>query len=127
MLKPQSPLPVLPPATPHGDGPDDRLYRRAVMASLLFIYAVCLGVLVKVGIDLFTPCQDNFEGGCGMGKSLLLFVSLVPALVALGLAVGLGHMSAAAALLPRALPAARLVLIALPAAYLLGCFYLLTL
>lgn len=120
--------PISPPKLPASSNePADKIYGRAVMIGLLMIYAVCLGVLVKVGIDLFTPCKDNFEGGCSMGKSLLLFVSLVPALVALGLAAGISHMSASAALMPRALPAARFVLISLPAAYLLGCFYLLTL
>lgn len=59
------------------------------LVAVAAMYAFTAVATTVLGIDVFTPCASNFEGGCSMGKSLLASFSLFLALFAFGLAFGI--------------------------------------
>lgn len=53
------------------------------------LYAVIFIPTVYFGVEALLPCESNFEGGCGMGKTVMQLLTLIPAVVlsAIGLSL----------------------------------------
>lgn len=67
----------------------------AGIAVLCIVYAALAGMALWWGIDAYTPCVSNFEGGCSMGKGLLAIGSAIFAAIGAGVAVGVGALLSA--------------------------------
>lgn len=73
-------LPLIPPET----GP---VPSRLVLFAALFAYLLFAAPTVHLALQAYTPCETDFEGGCGMGHGLLALASFATAAGAWGFGV----------------------------------------
>jgi hypothetical protein len=92
-------------------------YLTLLAIGSLYIFAAAAALMW--GIQAYTPCVSNFEGGCGMAKGMLALASLLPAALAAGLAFPVkGALAAIEPIAAYATPVG-FILGAVPAAYIL--------
>lgn len=101
-----------------------RNMRHLSVIAVALMYAFCAGVVIYAMSIVFTPCTNNFEGGCSMGKGLLLLGSLVPAAGAIGSGALLGSLLAGYPRMASTHRYARQALMGVPILFCAGAFVL---
>ncbi|QYF92497.1 hypothetical protein KY495_17330 [Massilia sp. PAMC28688] len=107
------------PASPGQVAKAERLFSWLAVLLLAALYALCAYWVVRMALDVFTPCQSNFEGGCTLGKQMTLLLSLVPALGAVIAGALLCANRVALTASARTVRLVRALLLGAPALYLL--------